>query len=82
MVTTAGVLQVGTSARGVRHSSRPVRTSSAATNEPFCTSTWMTSRPLWITGELANPHCASGAMKNPESSVPRSFFQRRSPLRL
>ena len=39
IVTTAGVLQVGTSARGVRHNSRPVRTSNAATNDPFCTST-------------------------------------------
>ena len=78
--TTAGVLHVGTSARAVRHSSLPVRTSNAATNEPFCTSACTITRPLWMTGELANPHCASGTMKKPESSTPKSFFQISSPF--
>jgi hypothetical protein len=73
MVTIAGVLHVGTSARGVRHNSLPLRTSNAATNDPFCTSACKMTRPLWITGELAKPHCASGTMKKPESSVPNSF---------
>ena len=45
-VMTVGVLHVGTSARGVRHSSLPVRTSKAATNEPFWTSAWRITRPL------------------------------------
>ena len=33
------------------------------------------TRPSWMTGELAKPHCAAGTLKKPESSTPRSFFQ-------
>ena len=57
-----------------------MRTSNAATNEPFCTSACRITRPLWMIGELANPHCASGTMKKPESRRPKSFFHNTSPL--